>query len=291
MSKTSVLGRGLGNLIQGNGSKNTGSSEDVSNSNLKEIKIADIRLNPNQPRKNFSQETILELAETIKAHGLIQPIVVKKTADGFELVAGERRLRACREAGFVKIPAIIKNFTERESIEVALLENIQREDLNPMEEASAYQKIIDKYSIKVTELAERLGKNRSTVANLIRLLQLPPEVQEMVSREKLSEGQARPLLSLYDKKKMIEVAEEVAKKGMTVREVEELVAKLTTPAKNKKAGSKIDPNILELESKIRNKVSGKVKIQHNEKNGKGRIVVSYSDLEELEKILSRIGIR
>ena len=208
MSKSSVLGRGLGNLIPGSGNKNLsqqGSSAEDSNVIVKEIKISEVQLNPNQPRKTFSAETISELAETIKVHGLIQPIIVKKTESGFELVAGERRLRACKEAGFVKIQAIVKNYTVRDSMEVSLLENIQREDLNPIEEALAYQALSERMGLKVTEIAARIGKNRSTIANLIRLLQLPAAVREMVASKKLSEGQARPLLSIGDKKKLEEV--------------------------------------------------------------------------------------
>ena len=193
MSKSSVLGRGLGNLIPGSGNKNLsqqGSSAEDSNVIVKEIKISEVQLNPNQPRKTFSAETISELAETIKVHGLIQPIIVKKTESGFELVAGERRLRACKEAGFVKIQAIVKNYTVRDSMEVSLLENIQREDLNPIEEALAYQALSERMGLKVTEIAARIGKNRSTIANLIRLLQLPEAVREMVASKKLS-GRSR----------------------------------------------------------------------------------------------------
>jgi ParB family chromosome partitioning protein len=293
VNKQSVLGRGLGNLISGNSSRNSSSpSEETGNSNFKEIKISEIKLNPNQPRKNFSPETISELAETIKLHGLIQPIVVKKIDGGFELVAGERRLRACKEAGFVKIAAVIKNYSEKDSIEIALLENIQREDLNPIEQAMAYHTLIEKLSIKVSDLANRVGKNRSTIANLIRLLQLPDSVKELITSGKLSEGQARPLLSIGDKRKLEEVAKKIVSTGMTVRDVEEYVAKMTEGMKPTKffREKKVDPSINQLESKLRNKLSAKVGIIHNEKSGKGKITVSYSDITELEKILSKMGI-
>jgi ParB family transcriptional regulator, chromosome partitioning protein len=296
--KGSVLGRGLGNLI-GGGNKsaptNAGSgSEDGGNSGLKEIKISEIRLNPNQPRKNFTQETISQLAETIKLHGVIQPIVVKKLNDGYELIAGERRLRASKEAGLIKIPAIIKNFNEKDAIEVALLENIQREDLNPIEEAMAYQKISEKLGLKAGEIAARVGKNRSTVANLLRLLQLPEAVKNLIGNKKLSEGQARPLLSIGDKRKLEETAQKIIEKEMTVREVEEYVARLigdSKPSKLHLKSGKVDPSILQIESKIRAKFSAKVAIMHNEHSGKGKITLSYSNMDEMEKLLEKMGIK
>lgn len=295
MSKTSVLGRGLGNLIPGSGNKAvsqpTQSSGDESHSNVKELKISEIQLNPNQPRKSFSTESISELAETIKVHGLIQPIIVKKTESGYELVAGERRLRACKEAGFVKIQAIVKNYTVRDSMEVSLLENIQREDLNPIEEALAYQSLSERMGLKVTEIAARVGKNRSTIANLIRLLQLPEMVREMLASRKLTEGQARPLLSIGDKKKLEEVAKKIHEEGMTVRDVEELVAKITDGKKSDKRSSQRDPSIVMMESRIRTKFSTKVSVSHNEKTGKGKIVLSYGNMNELDRILERMGIR
>jgi ParB family chromosome partitioning protein len=294
MSKSSVLGRGLGNLIPGSGNKNLSqqeSSVEDSNAIVKEIKISEVQLNPNQPRKTFSAETISELAETIKVHGLIQPIIVKKTESGFELVAGERRLRACKEAGFVKIQAIVKNYTVRDSMEVSLLENIQREDLNPIEEALAYQALSERMGLKVTEIAARIGKNRSTIANLIRLLQLPEAVREMVASKKLSEGQARPLLSIGDKKKLEEVAKKIYEQSLTVREVEELIAKITDGKRSEKSKSSRDPSIVMMESRIRTKFSAKVSVSHNEKSGKGKIVLSYANMNELDRILEKMGIR
>jgi ParB family chromosome partitioning protein len=296
MAKQSVLGRGLGNLIPGSNKKSVNESpaaDSPSNSNLKDIKISEIVLNPNQPRKVFKQETILELAETIKLHGLIQPIIVKKTANGFQLIAGERRLRACKEAGFVKIPAIVKEYTEKESIEIALLENIQREDLNPIEEAMAYHTIAEKLGLKVSEIAVRVGKNRSTVANLIRLLQLPEAVKDLLAQKKLSEGQARPLLSIGDKRKLEETAHKIIELNMTVREVEDYVAKIlgdSKPSKSNSKNPKVDPSIVAIENKIRNKYSIKVGIQHNENTGKGKIVLSYGNLDEMERLLERMGI-
>jgi len=296
-AKNNVLGRGLGNLI-GSGNKTTlsnlGSGGEDVNAGVREIKISEIKVNPNQPRKFFNPESISQLAETIKLHGVIQPVIVKKLAEGFELVAGERRLRACKEAGLVKIPAIIKNYNEKDSLEIALLENIQREDLNPIEEAAAYQQLSEKLGLKTSEIAARVGKNRSTVANLIRLLQLPDSVKQLVASRKLSEGQARPLLSIADKRKLEETAHKIIDQGMTAREVEDYVSKLlgeTRQTRSSKTLSKVDPSILEVESKIRNKFSTKVSVSHNESTGRGKIIFFYSSLDEMERIIEKMGIK
>ena len=218
---------------------------------------------------------------------------MKKIENGYELVAGERRLRACKEAGYIKIPAIIKNYSEKESIEIALLENIQREDLNPIEQAMAYQTISERLNLKITEVATRLGKNRSTIANLIRLLQLPESVKNLVSSGKLSEGHARPLLTIGDKKKLEEVAGMIVEKQMTVRQVEDYVSELVDGKnqENKKIQIDKDPSILDLEGKIRNKFSIKAMVQHNSKTGKGKISLSYNDMDELERLMEKMGIK
>ncbi|HMW04567.1 MAG TPA: ParB/RepB/Spo0J family partition protein [Leptospiraceae bacterium] len=289
--KPKVLGKGLGNLI-GSSGRSSESSDTSTNSPMREIKLSEIKVNPNQPRKTFSAESISELAETIKQHGLIQPIVVTKTNDGYELVSGERRYRACKEAGFHKIPAIVRNYSEKETLEIAIIENIQREDLNPIEEALAYQQLTEKLSMKITEVAARVGKNRSTVSNMIRLLQLPDSVKELIKTRKLSEGHARPLLSIGDKKKLETYAQQIVDKNLTVRDVEEYVASLwetKTTLSTKRDNT--DPTIMNVETKIRNKLSAKVKISHNAKVGKGKIVISYNSIDEMDRILSNMNIR
>jgi ParB family transcriptional regulator, chromosome partitioning protein len=286
--KANVLGKGLGNIIN----KGNAAKEASSLNSLIEIKLTEIKVNPNQPRKSFSKETISELAETIKLHGIIQPIVVKKTEDGYELVSGERRFRASKEAGFHKIPAIIKNYSEKESLEIAIIENIQRENLNPIEEAEAYQVLIEKNGLKITELALRVGKNRSTISNMIRILQLPDSVKDLIKQGKISEGHARPLLSIGDKKKLESYAQQIAEKGTTVREVEEYVSGLwetKTDLKTKRDNQ--DPFIAQYETKIRNKLSAKIKLLHNTKLGKGKMVISYNSLDEMERVLSKMGIQ
>ncbi len=291
MIKTKALGRGLGNLIGGNKTSASPSIDQDTLQNLKNIQISEIVLNPSQPRKTFSEQSISELAETIKLHGVIQPIVVIKKDDGYELVSGERRLRACQKVGLVKIPAVVKNYSPEEALEIAIIENIQREDLNPIEEAMAYQELINRLSLKVTDIALRVGKNRTTISNLIRLLNLPDEIKTLVKEGKISEGHARPLLSIGDKTKMKSIANMVVEKGMTVREVEEMVNSLLDSDSLKvKLDRKRDPSIVHTESKIRNKLLTKVNLSHNEKTGKGKIVINYSNIDEMERIVKFFGV-
>ncbi len=292
MAKGKALGKGLGNLIPVN-EKN----EEIrpsENSSLREIRISEILPNPHQPRRNFSEESIAELAATIKLHGVIQPVVVQKTEQGYLLISGERRVRACKMAGFLKIPAIVKVVSARDSVEISLLENIQREDLNPIEEAQAYRKLSEDYGMKISDLAQRLGKNRTTIANLIRLLNFPEKVQSYLRERKITEGQARPVLSIADEKKQIEIIERIIQEGWTARQVEDYVAELLGDRSARKIDStpkySRDPSLLKLESKIRNKFSTRAEIQHNEKNGKGKIVLHYSSLDQMERILSDMGI-
>lgn len=293
MAKAKVLGRGLGNLIPVNEKKEELSYDN--NSNLREIKLSEILPNPNQPRKTFSDSSIEELASTIKTHGIIQPVVVQKVDRGYELISGERRVRACRKAGFQKIPAIIKSVSKKESMEMALLENIQREDLNPIDEAFAYQRLSDELGIKISELATRIGKNRTTISNLIRLLNFPSKIKEYIRSGKITEGQARPVLSIAEEKKQIETIEKIIQGSWTARQVEDYVADLIGDSKIKSKVStrekKKDPSIMKLESKIRNKISAKVDLQHNETNGKGKIVIHYGSLDQMESILDSLGIK
>lgn len=288
--KPKALGRGLGNLIPVNENKTPINSS--AEGALREIRIGEIRPNPSQPRKTFSEESLKELSETIKAHGVIQPIVVKQLDVGYEIILGERRYRACKLAGFVKIPAIVKNVSENQSMEMAIIENIQREDLNPIEEAIAYKTLSEKLNLKITDISTRVGKNRSTISNLIRLLQLPDSVQDLIKNGRISEGHARPLLSLADRKKIEQLAYQIAEKGLTARQVEDLVSNLTeerasTPEKKK---SRKDINIVELENKFRKKYSMKIEISHNQSSGKGKMTIAYPNLEAMEKILNALGL-
>lgn len=295
LGKGKVLGRGLSNLIPVNEKNEEISKEEING--LREIKLTEIQPNPHQPRKHFSQDAIQELSLTIQQHGVIQPIVVQKnnTGSGFILISGERRLRACKLAGFVKIPAIVKEVSEADMMELALIENLQREDLNSLEEAQAYQNLIDKRGLKITDLAARVGKNRSTITNLIRLLGLPKQVQDWIKEGKITEGQARPVCSLPDARKQVEVASKIIAENWTAREVENYVSNILNPDKKSKSevssGKDKDPSIVKLEGKLRNKYSSKVEISHNESNGKGKIVFSYGNLSDMERLLELLGLK
>jgi len=289
LGKNKVLGRGLGNLMPGFDKEVEGVD-----SPPKEIKLSEIKPNPHQPRKSFSQDSLQELSKTIQTHGVIQPIVVRKEEKGYTLVSGERRFRAAELAGFQKIPAIVRNYNEDQMREIALVENLQREDLNPIEEALAYQTLMEKNSLKVTELAERVGKNRTTIYNMIRLLGLPDSVLQMLRNGKMSEGQARPLLSLGEPKKQIELANKIVAEQWPVRQVENYVSQVLHPERKSKELPKPkikEPTIQKIETKLRNKLSAKLEIQHNEKSGKGKIQIFYSSVEDMERVLENLGIK
>lgn len=292
MAKAKALGKGLGNLIPVNENQEEISPQE--NSSLKEIKISEIFPNPNQPRRTFSDASIEELSNTIKLHGVIQPVVVQKVDRGYELISGERRVRACKKAGFLKIPAIVKVVSSKESFEMAILENIQREDLNPIEEAIAYKKLSEETGLKITEIAQRMGKNRTTISNLVRLLNFPEKIQNYIRDGKITEGQSRPVLSIADERKQIETIEKIISEGWTARQVEDYVSDVlggTKITESKKSSSiSKDPSILKLESKLRNKFSSKIEIQHNEQNGKGKLVIHYGNLDQMESILKEIGV-
>ncbi|EPG73930.1 ParB-like protein [Leptospira fainei serovar Hurstbridge str. BUT 6] len=289
-AKPKALGRGLGNLIPV--SEDKALKEAGGEGALREIKLSEIRPNPDQPRRTFSEDSLRELSETIKAHGVIQPIVVKETGGGYEIISGERRYRACKLAGFMKIPAIVKKASENQALEMALIENIQRENLNPIEEALAYKTLCDKLGLKISDVATRVGKNRATVSNLIRLLQLPDSVMDLVKNGRISEGHARPLLAIADRKKTEQLAYQIAEKGLTVRQVEEIVSNLTeeTPVKEKKKAKKKEVDIVELENKFRKKYSMKVDISHSSSSGKGKLSIAYPSLDALQKILDALGL-
>lgn len=287
--KKKGLGKGLSNLLP---EVNTSIASDSTNKEFQYINIDDIEPNPNQPRKKFNEKDLLELSETIKNVGIIEPIIVKQNNNNFIIISGERRWRAAKLAGFKKIPAIIKNLDEIRSIEIAIIENIQRENLTPLEEARAYDNLLKISNLSIKEIADKVGKDRSTISNFLRLLKLPPEIQNLVEDKKLTAGQVRPLLSINDKKMMIHLATKIADEGWSARKVEEEVAKLTDTSlkqpKNKKENFK-DPSILEIEKKIRSKFTTKVNIEHSS-NGSGKIVLHYANLDEFDRILELLGI-
>jgi len=252
---------------------------------LLEIEIERIIPNKSQPRTDFDENSLRELAQSIKEKGIIQPVVLSRVGDGtFRIIAGERRWRAAKLAGLAKIPAIIKDVSPAEAVEIALIENIQREDLDPVETASAFERLLNEFKITQEELSKRVGKDRATIANYLRVLRLPDEVKQYLKDGLLTMGHAKAIVSLEDSKKQLELAKIVIKKALSVRQTEELVKKLSKH-QIKKQKEKA-PEINELEERLTSELGAKVKIIHKGKSG--RLEIFYNSLDELDSILDRI---
>ncbi len=258
---------------------------ETKDSDIVEIPLDEIRSNPYQPRKEFDEESLNEFAESIKEHGVIQPIIVKKSIKGYELIAGERRTRASKIAGEKTIPAIIREISDQEMMEIALIENIQREDLNPIEEAEAFAKIIETSGITQEEAAKRFGKSRSYITNLVGLLRLPKYTIELVRDGKISMGHARVLSKLEDPDQIDEIAKEIVSKGLSVRDTEKLTSNTDIPKKNKiKREPVYNARHSIYENIMREKIGTKVKI------GTKKIEIPYDSDNDLDRILEILGI-
>jgi ParB family chromosome partitioning protein len=276
-----VLGRGLDALIEESGS---GVPEGLE---LPVIEISRIETGRHQPRKGFDQEKIKELAESIRKIGLIQPIVVTQSGEKYRLIVGERRLRAAKIAGLKEIPAFVKEYSENKYLEIALIENIQREDLNPIEEATAYKMILDREQITQEELSGRIGKSRSYIANMIRLLDLPENVKEHVSRGTISVGQAKAVLSLPDAGAMEKLVSRILDEQLTVRDVEQISRKRSVPrGTSRRAEREKDPHIDEIEERLRTRLGTKVTVDY--RGGKGYLRIEFYSEDDLERILGEI---
>lgn len=244
------------------------------------LKISSIRPNPYQPRKNFDDESLKQLSSSIKERGIFQPILVRKSLKGYELIAGERRLKASKMAGLKEIPAVVLDgVDDKDMMEVSLLENIQREDLNPIEEAQAYDQIIKKLDYTQDELAKRVSKSRAYITNTLRLLKLPKKVQDMLSNGKLSYGHGRALLSLEEEDKIIELANKIVKEDLTVRQVEKLVSTKPKKEKAKKGTKDKDPYLAELKRNLEEKLATKVEVE------KKKMIIHYTNNDDLNRIL------
>ncbi|AIM16550.1 ParB/RepB/Spo0J family partition protein [Neobacillus sedimentimangrovi] len=256
---------------------------------VQEIKLKDLRPNPYQPRKHFQKEAIDELKASIIEHGILQPIIVRKTIKGYEIVVGERRYRAAKEAKLESIPAVVRELSEQQMMELAVLENLQREDLNPIEEGAAYQALMDKLKLTQEEVAKRLGKSRPHIANHIRLLSLPPAVQELISSGKISMGHGRALLGLRQKNKLSQVVEKTIKESLNVRQLEKLIQQLNenVSRETKKPEKKKDIFIQEQEHTLRERFGTTVNIKKNK--NKGKIEIEFFSDEDLERILGLLG--
>ncbi len=283
-AKKKRLGRGLGSLI-GSVQEVTEASEQELQSALQELPVERIQRGEYQPRKHFDEEALNELAESIRAQGVVQPIVVRREGSHYELIAGERRWRAAQIAGLQTIPAVIRDIDSQSAAAVALIENIQREDLNPLEEATALQRLIDEFDLTHMQVAEAVGRSRVAVSNLLRLLELAEPVKDMVNKGLLSMGHARALLAL-GKEEQPELARQVVHRGLSVRETEALVKKTLAP-KPSAAERQTDPDIQRLEQRISESLCAQVKIKPGKK-GAGQLVIHFHNNDELEGILGHL---
>lgn len=255
---------------------------------VKEISITEIKANPYQPRKVFSDESINELKQSILNHGILQPLLLRKTIKGYHIVVGERRFRAAKEAGLKTVPAIIKELTDEKMMEFALIENLQREDLNPIEEATAYQKLIDKLNVTQEQLSIRLGKSRPHIANHLRLLNLPSEAQQLIQDGTLSMGHGRALLGLKDRDKTIPLLNKILAEKLNVRQVEHIVQKLNENVSRETKQKNNQPSIFikEKEEFLRERFGTNVSIKKNKK--KGKIEIQFYSEDDLDRILTII---
>jgi len=273
-----VLGKGLDALF---------SSGESLGEPGNEISLEEIVVRDNQPRQVFNDETIKEMADSIRQHGVLQPLLVRPLDNGkYELVAGERRLRAAVLAGLKKVPVVIREMEEPETWEAALIENLQRENLNPVDEAAAYREMMDRFGYTQEELARKIGKSRAYVANTVRLLNLPAEVKELVKTGQLTAGHARAILALKETEQQVALAQKIIQQGMTVRDTEDAGARERTTSKGD--GKKKDPNLLMVEHKFEELLNTRVKVIKQKKGGK--IEVHFNDDEELNRIMEVLGL-
>ena len=250
------------------------------------VKISSVEPNLNQPRKQFDEDSLLELSESIKQYGILQPLLVSDKNDYYEIIAGERRWRAAKLAGLKEVPVIVKEYNEQELVEISLIENIQREDLNAVEEAMAYKRLIDEFHLKQDEIADRVGKSRTAVTNSMRLLKLDPKVQQMLIDEMITAGHARAILSISDKEAQVTVAMKVFDEKLSVRETESLVKRILDPPKEKKIQKNTAEDAIyeSLEERMKGIMGTKVFI-NRKKNNKGKIEIEYYSKDELERII------
>lgn len=276
------LGKGLDSMIPEK--KTKAEMKEVQDKALSEIKISEIDPNMGQPRKSFNEDELLELAESIKIHGVIQPIILTKRGKRYEIIAGERRWRASKLAGLTKIPAVIREYTDKEIMEVSLIENIQRQDLNPIEEAVAFKNLIDEYKMKQDDLAERVSKSRSAITNALRLLKLDDKVKAMLAEGLISTGHARAILAVEDKNKQQILATRIFDEKLSVRETEKLVKQILENKESKKEEKSSEKLIYKkLEDSLKSIIGSKVSIKSKD-NGKGKIEIDYYSIEELDRI-------
>ena len=291
------LGKGLDSLIPTNvmmesevkhATVSTASSGEEEKDGTLMVKLSKVEPNREQPRKNFDEDSLQELAESLKQFGMLQPILVQNRGDYYEIIAGERRWRAAKIAGLKEVPVIVRELTDQEIVEISLIENIQREDLNPIEEAQAYKRLLTEFHLKQDEVAERVSKSRTAVTNSMRLLKLCDEVQKMVVDDMISTGHARALISIEDPEEQYLIAQKIFNEKLSVREVEKLVKDLHKPPKPPKEENKTLQAIYqEISERLKQSLSTKVSVSAKQ-NGAGKIEIEFYNHEDLERLLERI---
>jgi ParB family chromosome partitioning protein len=287
-----ALGKGLGALISPRVATPVPIVED--GERVQKVPLDKIIPSPYQPRTEFRDEMLQELEASIKEKGIIQPLIVRKSGDKLELIAGERRWRASQRAGLTEAPVIIREASDLDVLEVALIENLQRQDLNPIEEARAFSRLAKDFSLKQEEIAQKVGKSRASVANTMRLLELHPQIQTWVVQERVSVGHAKVLLSIKSADEQLTIAEEVLRRGLTVRGIEQLIASQSTPGGNgtskrrPAAAPSLEPAVLNVQNRLRQHLATQVSLHHSPK--KGRIEIEYYGNDDLQRLLKLMGI-
>ncbi len=291
-AKARGLGKGLDSLIPSGTSEKVKTDSKPEKVSEKPDTYVDINLvepNREQPRKHFDEDALQELADSIKLHGVIQPIVVQDRKSYYEIIAGERRWRASKLAGLKQVPVIIRNYTEQEIVEISLIENIQREDLNPIEEAQAYKRLLEEFNLKQDEVAEKVSKSRTAVTNSLRLLKLCDEVQQMIISNMLSTGHARAIISVEDPEEQYALAQKIFDEKMSVRDVEKYIKGMNKTAKPKKPKNESLEAIYEsTEEKLKNALGTKVQITSREKEGSGKIDIEFYNHDDFERIIEKL---
>ncbi len=284
------LGKGLDTLIPSEYVPPKKAKEEQQGTNQAEtiVKITKVEPNREQPRKHFDEDALQELADSIKQFGLLQPILVQDRGDYYEIIAGERRWRAAKLAGLKEVPVIIRNYTSQEIVEISLIENIQREDLNPIEEALAYKRLLEEFNLKQDEVAERVSKSRTTVTNSMRLLKLCDGVQQMIIDDMLSTGHARALIPIDDAEQQLQLAQRIFDEKLSVREVEKLVKAILKPddkPKKEETPKNLQYIYQDIEDRLKEKLSRKVSINAKGKNGAGKIEIEFYSNEDLDRLI------
>lgn len=294
MAKRIGLGKGIDTLIPDKENSRTATKEKIVEKIVEKevetkIKLTEIEPNRAQPRRNFDEDSLMELSDSIKQYGLIQPIVVQKRDGYYEIIAGERRWRASKMAGLKEIPVIIKEYSNEEIVEIALIENIQREELNPIEEAMAYKRLLKEFNLKQDEIADKVCKSRAAITNSMRLLKLPEEIQQMIVDEKISSGHGRALLAITDVNMQLKLAEQFFDNNLSVREAERLVRLANTPKPEKKKAEYGDEFVYKSIEKTMQEIIGSNVLINRKNKDKGKIEIEYYSKEELERIVEMLN--